>query len=235
MAGMNHDEQVEAFKLFMQHYNASQRTKEKKPKNGRSSVTMKQHAGRIENKVKTEEATFHAQNATYNFGGKPRKIIEFPISGSIGANKGLLQEIEIKMHEIAQERKNSGKDYGKAIQILHSEIKRRFGIKGIKALKWIASQKEAMAPEIFEFLQERYDHTKKGKIEKSQKVKLKMTKKEARICIANLIIDNGLSDTEYRDLLERLTGKRSTKSMTAAETLRAYRLLEDAIEKEVHG
>lgn len=219
MVGMNHDEQAEAFKLFMQHYNASQRTKEKKPKAGKSPVTMKQRAGRLENNVQ-------AENVTINQTSKNTRNVIGPKPGTIGYNKPLWLMIKAAHEKLVQARLKHNKYLERPHETTWGIFRNAFHFdRNIKPSEWVQSQDESRAPEFLKYFEERYRDTQYGKTKNAQKRKggiIELHDERRKLC-AKL----NLSDDAFHDFLFKFKGVRSSTDLSLEEYAEILNLLKD--------
>ncbi|NCC85786.1 MAG: hypothetical protein EOM03_16945 [Clostridia bacterium] len=225
MVKMAWEEPEEAFKLFVQSYNARQRLA-KKAKADKAPVTVNQKARMVENNIQ-------AENATLNITTKTVKNIRQPKPGTIESNQLLWQEIENAHHAVVSARLAVNSKLKNPYGMVWGQVKNHFGVgKGTTAPEWIKAQKEERASEILRFLGSLYDKTKEGRWRKGFSTKPSMTKTECKIKRRELLKDYGWSDEQFYDFLEICTGKRSTKGMPVETEMRILAMLEQKMESE---
>lgn len=225
MVKMAWEEPEEAFKLFVQSYNARQRV-ERKARVGKVPVTVNQRAGVVENNIQ-------AGQATVNITAKTVKNVIPPTPGTIGANQLLWQEIENSHHAVVSARLAVNSKLKNPYGVVWGQVRNYFGVgKGTTAPEWIKAQKEEKAGEILRFLETLYDKTKEGRWRKNFSTKPSMTKTECKIKRRELMKDYGWSEEKFRDFLETCTGKRTTKGMPVETEMRVLVMLEQKMESE---
>ncbi len=162
----------------------------------------------------------------YNIFQKPPKVFIQPSKESIGGDSLLKQRITSLFNKIGEQRESR---FGKgAYGVLYKKFKTDFDIKNNKwTIIW--DWPKECAPEIIQYLEEKYDNTIGGRKEKASKrnnyihTRPQLYKKEKEL-LAHM--DLMLDSEEVRDSLELFFGVKSHKDLTHIEHWQWVKVLE---------
>lgn len=195
---------------------------------GRASHLTQSNSGGVNIMMGENSGSFEFHSS------KAPKIVQAPISGTIGNDPLLKETISSRFNEIAAERaRHHGDGIKKALQILYRNFKKDFGIKdGPWTVIW--GWDVSTAPRILSYLDEKYSNTIAGKHKKPRNASALPTRSRLYERESELLSHLGVEKSEEKafrqGLLKEKFGKQSRRDLTHNQHYQYIQLLERLVD-----